>query len=195
MSSAVLCVSSGRVEEVSARRFHIDSGGVRATVAGDHSSSAELAFTYGGPSTSAAPLASGELRRQIGLKLRAQDTCNVVYVMWHIEPTSGIFVSVKRNARASVHSECGAGGYESVEPHTRADVPRVTPGTPHVLRADLDGRELRVSADGLDVWRGVLPAAAFDFDGPAGLRTDNGIFEVELRVPGGDRAGASCAPR
>ncbi|MEA2752645.1 MAG: hypothetical protein QOI41_6788, partial [Myxococcales bacterium] len=70
-------------------------GGVRAVIAGDRSRAAELAFVYRGPSVSTAPLANGELRRQIGLKLRAQDTCNVVYVMWHVERSPGAFVSVR----------------------------------------------------------------------------------------------------
>ena len=37
----------------------------------------------------------GELRRQFGLKLRAQDACNLVYVMWRIEPASKLVVSIK----------------------------------------------------------------------------------------------------
>ena len=30
-----------------------------------------------------------DARRQVGLKLRARDGCNVVYVMWRIEPKAG----------------------------------------------------------------------------------------------------------
>jgi hypothetical protein len=180
-----LCFSAGRAG-VTAKgaMLHVDVGGSRAEIAGDaRPHSAEIAFTYLGPSTNAEPLANGEIRRQIGLKLRALDTCNVVYVMWHIEPTPGVAVSVKRNPTASKHAECGAGGYENVEPVAYRAAPSIEPGLRHVLRATLDGQKLLVVADGVIVWTGALPADALSFDGPAGLRTDNGTFDLELRVP------------
>jgi hypothetical protein len=43
---------------------------------------------------------------------------------------------------------------------------------------------LRVEVDGALAWRGTLPAEAFAFDGPVGIRTDNGRFAVDLRVAG-----------
>jgi len=177
--------------------MRLDAGAVRAFVAGDRGArSAELAFSFRGPSAFDAPLANGELRRQIGLKLRAQDTCNVVYVMWHVEPKPGVAVSVKRNVGRSTHAACGDGGYLNLtsDPGV-ARAPVVVPGDAHVLRADLDGRALRVTADGVVVWRGELPSAALQFDGPAGFRTDNGTFDVELRVPNGRDASDSCSGR
>lgn len=162
-------------------------------IAGDHSRTAQVAFTYEGPSSVTTPLADGELRRQIGLKLRAKDSCNVVYVMWHIEPTQTVVVSVKHTEGASTHAQCGATGYENVRPEASAAAPAIERGIEHVLRADLDGSALRVTADGLVVWRGHLPPAAQSFDGPAGLRTDNGVFDVELRVPDGRSRSTDCA--
>src|SRR5262249_51790736 len=97
VGSSRLCVTSGRVSARDARTLSVESAGMRAVVARDSSRSAEIAFVYRGPSATTSPLASGELRRQIGLKLRAADTCNVVYVMWHVDPTPGVFVSVKHN--------------------------------------------------------------------------------------------------
>lgn len=191
--TSAVCVTSGAAAPAaSGRGLRVDAGGVRAVVAGDHSSAAEVAFVYEGPSAFDAPLANGEMRRQIGLKLRAQDTCNVVYVMWHIEPTPSVAVSVKHNAGASTHLECGAAGYDNLKPEASAPPAPVERGVPHVLRADLEGSELRVTADGNVVWRGHLPAAAFMFDGPAGFRTDNGTFDLELRVPGGRAASGHC---
>ena len=192
IAPSALCVSSGTISSAGARRLHVDAGGMRGVIAHDRSRSAELAFTYRGASTSTAPLADGELRRQIGLKLRAQDTCNVVYVMWHIEPSPGIFVLVKHNAGKSTHSECGDGGYVVLKSDFTATAPLIQRGAPSVLRADIEGTELRVSADGVDVWRGRLPREAFSFDGPVGVRTDNGAFDFELRVPGGRTSGGSC---
>jgi hypothetical protein len=56
---------------------------------------AEAHFTYLGSTGNEARLGSGELRRQFGLKLRAEDACNLVYAMWRIEPESKLVVSVK----------------------------------------------------------------------------------------------------
>jgi hypothetical protein len=195
VASSAICVANGRRFDSAPadHQLHIDAGGLRAFIAGDHSATAEIAFTYRGPSKVDAPLANGELRRQIGLKLRAQDTCNVVYVMWHVDPASGVAVSVKRNESADTHRECGAGGYINVQPEASKRVPAILRDVAHVLRADLEGEELRVTADSVVVWRGRLPAAAFTFDGPVGIRSDNGAFDLELRVPGGAAATARCA--
>jgi hypothetical protein len=144
---------------------------------------AEIRFRYLGASQTDKPLASGELRRQIGLKLRAADSCNVVYVMWHIAPDSRIAVSVKRNAGHS-HAQCGAHGYQSIAPQRQAPPRPIRPGEVHTLRAELRGRALTVTADGKLVWRGTLadqPPA-----GPPGFRTDNARFVLEYfaRDPG-----------
>ena len=187
-----LCVTAGKVDALSSGRFLVNQGGMRAVVAGGIGKSAELAFTYRGPSTDTAKLADGTLRRQIGLKLRALDTCNVVYVMWHIEPTRGVNVSVKTTPSLHSHEACGATGYLHVKPTKSQAAPRIAPGDRHTLRATLDGLGLRVIADGETVWEGVLPAEALAFDGPPGIRSDNGEFEFELSSERGD-APAICA--
>jgi hypothetical protein len=51
-----------------------------------------------------------------------------------------------------------------------------------VLGAEIRGRTLRVVTDGETSWEGELPATAFEFDGPIGLRSDNGEFSVVLRA-------------
>lgn len=190
---AELCVSAGRVEAGHGSHLHVDSGGMRALVAGDASEAAELDFTYRGPSAQTIPLASGELRRQIGVKLRAKDTCNVVYVMWHVGPNPGIAVSVKHNPTASTHAACGDQGYIHLRPSTSAPAPRVRPNESHALRAEIDGHILHVLVDGAAVWTGSLPAEASTFAGPAGVRSDNGAFDFDLRVVQPKRAGAECA--
>jgi hypothetical protein len=157
---------------------------MRAIVLGDSSPLAELELTYRGPSTQSTPLANGELRRQIGLKLRAQDTCNVVYVMWHVEPAPGIAVSVKHNQGESRHADCTDQGYINEQPKSSSPVRPIVAGERRVLRAAIEQNVLRVWVDGALVWTGPLPPEAFGFDGPAGIRSDNGIFDFELRVPG-----------
>lgn len=181
---SALRVSAGRVEPVGAS-LSVRGGGMRAEVRGRGGRSAELAFVYLGPGDHDVPLANGELRRQIGLKLLAEDTCNVIYVMWHLEPDAGVRVSVKRNPGMSTHAECGDRGYVNVAP-ARGERVVAAPGARHVLRAELVGRTLRVDADGVRAWEGALPPEADALSGPAGVRSDNGAFVFELSTPDGD---------
>lgn len=192
VSPRSLCVTKGKVETASGRGLKVDVGGMRAVVGAEPSRVAELAFTYRGPSVTTSPLASGEVRRQIGLKLRAKDSCNLVYVMWRTEPTSGVYVQVKSNPGKSTHAACGAGGYTTIKAVESKPTRAALAGEAHVLRAEMEGKALRVSADGEVVWEGLLPNEALAFDGPAGVRSDNGSYEFELRVPGGGRLDPVC---
>lgn len=178
-----LRVECGQVLRDGPLRLRLRSGCVRLLLGYAPRSSLAIAFRYLGPSPDTAPLASGELRRQIGLKLRAKDTCNVVYVMWHLSGPSSLHVSVKSNPGRRLHTDCRDGGYLQVA--SRQALPSVGIGERHTLRARLAGRRLAVHADGSLVWEGTLPDAAFAFDGPAGLRSDNGNFDVELVQPEG----------
>ena len=177
-----LAATSGEIAPLGPGRFLIRSPTLRAELGRTPRGAAEMEFTYLGPTAADAPLASGELRRQIGLKLRARDTCNVIYVMWHIEPKARIVVSVKSNPGQSRHAECGDRGYSVLAPTSTEPVPAVARGQAHVLGAELRGRELWVTTDGKPNWVGRLPAEAFEFDGPVGVRSDNGEFNVALRA-------------
>jgi hypothetical protein len=182
---ATLCATSGTVAPRREGGWHVDSGAMRAIVPGSTGRAAELVFVYRGPAAEVVPLANGELRRQLGLKLRAQDTCNVLYVMWEIEPRPHIVVSMKRNPGRSTHASCGARGYVSLKPRDYGVTPPVLgsgSGQRHTLHAEIDGRSLQVRADGRTVWEGDLPPEVFAFDGPVGMRSDNVVFDFELRV-------------
>ena len=160
--------------------FSIREPTLRAWVGRTPRSAVEMEFVYRGGTVEAAPLASGQLRRQIGVELRAQDSCNVVYVMWHVEPERGIVVSVKSNPGQSRHRECGDRGYTVLTPEQVHPVPPVRKGERHLLAAMLSDRELVVSVDNVRTWVGRLPPAALGFDGPVGIRSDNGQFDVRL---------------
>jgi hypothetical protein len=189
---ARLAVEAGAIAPRGDGRFEIRQPGVRAIAPGTSGASARLAFTYLGPTRRSEPLASGELRRQIGLKLRARDTCNVVYVMWHLAPREELQVQVKANPDRRTHAECRDRGYRTLRPAAAQPPPHVEPGAPHALAARIDGRRITVEADGIVAWEGELPGEAFAFDGPAGLRTDNGEFDAELwAVPGPGNGRAS----
>jgi hypothetical protein len=182
VAPGALSATSGRLVALDGAWFAISSPTLRAELGREPRSMAELSFVYRGPTQTDNPLASGELRRQIGLKLRAQDSCNVLYVMWHIEPSPGIVVSLKSNPGQSRHVECGDRGYAVLQPAASSPAPAVGHGETHVLGAVIRGHELRVTVDGSPSWVGELPEAAFTFDGPVGLRSDNGEFNAELRA-------------
>jgi hypothetical protein len=191
-----LVVTSGRIEPEPGRvggsepnldRFLIRSPLLRAWVGQQPRASVELSFAYLGPTAVDVPLRSGELRRQIGLELRAQDGCNLIYVMWHIEPLPRLVVSLKSNPGQHLHSECADRGYAQLQPEQARALPPLELGQRHVLRATLlesepSGLQLDVQVDGVSHWRGRLPASAATLEGPVGLRSDNGQFDVQLRA-------------
>ena len=181
-----LYVTNGAVKLRPDGSIAIDTPSSRAvarTVPGDAAEqTAEIRFRYLGATATQKPLASGELRRQIGLKLRAADSCNVVYVMWRIAPASRIVVSVKRNVGLHRHAQCGAHGYVTVAPRPQRALPAIRAGDLHTLRAGLRGRKLTVRVDGRTVWQGVL--AHEPPKGPPGFRTDNSRVVLEYFAAG-----------
>src|SRR5690349_4283787 len=88
-------VTKGHVTPLPDGRARVREPKMRAVVPGSDGDAAELRFTYDGSSEGVAPLASGQVRRQIGIKLRAENGCNLVYVMWRLEPKAQLVVSVK----------------------------------------------------------------------------------------------------
>lgn len=174
-----LCVTKGEIGSLPGGRLAIEGPEVRAVALVATAQAAEMRFVYRGASAGTKPLGSGEVRRQLGLKLRAQNSCNLVYVMWRIEPEAKLVVSIKRNPGQELHAQCGTHGYTNVKPGRQRAMPRVEPGSAHRLRAELKGRELRVFADGEPVWEGTLGPEIDKFDGPVGLRTDNVRLELQ----------------
>lgn len=183
-----LCVTNGMITTRYNGLLSIETPSSRAVVPTTVEQTAEIRFRYLGPTASSKPLASGELRRQIGLKLLAQDTCNLLYAMWHIEPDSKLAVLIKRNPGMQTHEQCGAKGYLPIKPLKTMTLGKVQPGELHTLRAQLHGEELTLIADGVLAWQGQLQVADAEFDGPVGLRTDNGRFELEYFGVLGDLA-------
>jgi hypothetical protein len=157
---------------------------MRAIAPGSTGQSARLEFTYRGPTDITEPLASGEIRRQIGLQLRARDACNIVYVMWRIEPKSEIVVQLKSNPGMHTSVQCGAGGYTTVKPSSAAPIQTLIQGSFHSLTAEIYGSQLGVYVDNTLSWIGDLPPEAFAFDGPVGIRSDNASFDFDLYTPG-----------
>jgi hypothetical protein len=172
-------VTNGVVSPMPNGWLAIETASSRGVVPGSDGQIAEIHFRYLGPANDAKPLASGELRRQIGIKLHAQDACNLLYAMWHIGPDSKIEVSIKSNPTLHTSAECRAGGYTTIRPSLIVMMPPIHAGEAHRLRAALDGRDLAVIADGREAWVGTVGGGLSGIDGPVGFRTDNARFEVE----------------
>src|SRR6185437_11617693 len=112
--------------------LHTQSNGTRAVMTTPGEDVAEIQFYYNGNVASPDTLGSGEARNQLGLKLRAQDPCNLVYVMWRLAPENNVVVSVKRNANASQSDACENNGYTNIAPQKSGPVPAVARNSNHL---------------------------------------------------------------
>ena len=154
-----------------------------------------ILFKYHGPSIVDKPLASGSVPRQIGLKLRSNNGCNLMYVMWVKEPEEKLAVSVKSNPGMVSSSQCGANGYYSLTPDwTSSTFPPINSGKDgecHSLTAEIvpiwpgegtrgDDFKLIICADDVAVWEGTIFDLPIDVKGVSGFRTDNGSYDFKL---------------
>jgi hypothetical protein len=182
ISHSSLCVTEGEIGNGPNDSLIVDAEKMRAYVNTWTAQSIEAEFTFVGPTAKESALGSGEIRRQFGLKLRAQDACNLVYAMWRIEPESKVVVSIKRNPGQTRSSECGNRGYQNIKPRRASSVPALHPGDKHILRAEMDNDNLRVFVDNREVWQGSLGPDAETLSGPVGIRSDNARLQLNLRA-------------
>lgn len=189
VTRSALDVTDGKVGETRDGYLTIDSPAVRAVQRVAGATAGRLEFTYHGPSKEISKLASGRVVHQIGLKLRAKNTCNLLYVMWRLEEQEHVVVQVKSNPGLCTHAECGGRGYVNIKPAFQVkpdQFPSARDGKPHTLEAKMSKAaaadyELVVTADGTVVWNGSIDAKLLDpIDGPAGFRTDNGVFTFKF---------------
>ena len=106
-----LRVSLGRISQTKSGYLTVVGPKERAVRTSGEHSNAVLQFRYRGPSETISLLDSGSFVRQIGLKMRAMNTCNLLYVMWRIKPTEEIYIAIKRNPGKSKYKECLSRGY------------------------------------------------------------------------------------
>jgi hypothetical protein len=191
---SALCVTEGALEESPGQGFSgnvplsVNVPKMRAYVNRFTTQTVALNFAYLGPTANESALGSGEIRRQFGLKLRAQDPCNLVYAIWRVEPESRLVVSVKSNPGQRTSAECANRGYRNIKPRRSSPAPLLHPGDTHTLQAEMDADFLRVFADGRVVWEGALGADVLNLNGPVGIRSDN--VRLRLRLEAGEPAGA-----
>jgi len=189
-----LCVTEGGLEDSADGSLAVTLPKMRAFVRLPIADAAQAQFTYLGPSANESPLASGQMRRQFGLKLRALDACNLLYVMWRIAPESRLVVQLKNNPGQHSSAECTNHGYQTIKPRLAAPLPRLQLGESHVLRARISGEELRVSVDDRIVWQGNLSGSAAMMSGPVGVRSDNARIRFNLSAGPGPALAAAQLP-
>lgn len=175
-----LCVTHGSAE--SSLSVQTSHGAFRAVAPGSKGDYAAVTFVTDGETDPVVPLASGAVRHQICVKLRAQNGCNVVYACWRQEPTPWVEVQVKKNPWQSTSAECGTNGYNKTTPAVWATVPSFNEPGPHKLEAVFKGGWVEVHVDGVMSWGANLPTGLVDFDGLAGVRSDNLVWFGSLSV-------------
>ncbi len=197
VSQSELCVTEGSIAQLPNNQLQVSVPAMRAYLNTITPQTEEVRFTYNGSTPNAKALGSGEIRSQFGLKLHAGDACNLVYVMWRIEPDKKIVVSVKSNPGQQTSAQCGNRGYTNIKPTHSAPTPVVNAGETHTLRALMNGPALSVYADGTLVWQGSVGADAAALPGPVGIRSDNAALQFELLAaqPGGAQSGSAPACR
>jgi len=176
-------VTDGKIESAAGKRLKVATREMRATLKFTTEQSATVKFTYLGPTKEVAHSGSRQVLSQFGIRLRAHDDCNAVYVMWHFAPDQKIAVSVKRNPGKRTYAECLDHGYiNNIKPRIADPTQPVAVNQPHVLTASMSGSDLTVTADNKLVWWGDLGAVALAFSGPVGLRSDNARVLFDLLV-------------
>ena len=192
----MLCVTEGQLSAASQNQLAVNVPKMRAYVNAETAADAAVRFTYLGATAKDIPLGSGEMRRQFGLKLLAQDACNLIYVMWRFEPESKVVVSFKSNSGQHTSAECGNRGYTNIKARHSSKVPAMATGSTHTLEASLHEQDLQVVADGMVVWVGSIGLEASQLRGPIGVRSDNARlnFALETSFPSvhAGKSGPAC---
>jgi hypothetical protein len=176
-----LHTTSGELETVDRQHARIRAPSVRTELARTGPVGIELTFIYEGETKQTVPLASGEQRTQLGLKLLSFDSCNVTYVMWRMKPQATLQVSQKRNPGQTRHEQCSDAGYHTVPASWQTNqLPPVLPGQEHKLSAQIIREQLEVKVDDQPAWRGNLPRSDSSTQAHVGLRADNAAFQFSL---------------
>ncbi|RJO71883.1 MAG: hypothetical protein C4523_03465 [Myxococcales bacterium] len=155
--------------------LRIDAPTWRAVRKKSGDTAAVLSFRYRGSIGGDGP----DISPQVGLSLRTDDACNGIFVVWTIAPESRIEARLKRNPGKRTRWLCGDVGETSLG---TAAAPTIEKDGLHNLAAFIVDENLKVAADGKEVFSAPLPQTAAELDGPAGVLGDNGRFDVALRA-------------
>ena len=168
-----LCATSGSYE-VAKGMMETSSVQTRGLLTTTSQQGISLLFSYKGPPEEVKAFRSGLKRQQIGVKVKAQDSCNLIYVMWRFGEKDSIVVSRKLNPGQHSHKECLNHGYKTIATLPAPKI--IREGEFHRLNVSIDKNQLKVMADGENLWQGILEEELSQLQGPLGIRTDNGKF-------------------
>lgn len=176
-------VTDGKIQAAKGHRLAVTTKDMLATLKFTTEQTATVKFTYLGPTKEVSGPGSGKVLSQFGIKLRAQNDCNLIYVIWHFAPDQKIAVSIKHNPGKRTHTQCLDRGYiNNLKPRLSDSPSPVEPNQPHVLTATMSGSDLSVTADNKLVWWGNLGPVALSLKGPVGLRSDNARLLFDFLV-------------
>ncbi len=197
---AALLVTTGEVNQKDGY-LEIEHPKVRGTEKTDPHYSARLQFRFNGKTSEEEPLKSGQIPEQFGFKLRAKNSCNVLYVMWRFRESTQngpeqVVVSHKRNPGLShnwswwIFNGCSTRGYTVYRKAEQSEedygFPTALDRKIHLLEADLFyveglGYPIVVHADDLMVASTVIPTdSLMGLNGPVGIRSDNAVLDFNL---------------
>jgi hypothetical protein len=176
-------VTSSSLTELEPTTLSINDPSTRATLKTGIAQVACLQFRYLGPTSNRVASGSGTEFHQIGLKLRSKDPCNLIYVMWRIQPTQELVIQTKRNVNQSTSEGCHNQGYTTV---ARIPFQPFLTGQLYEFMAwvqtDPGGNsEVCCWVNWQEVLRAPIDSAFIqDVNGLRGIRSDNGQYNFRF---------------
>jgi len=171
-------VTKGKISSTQSGKLFISSTAVRAVSGTATPQEVILRFRYLGPTKKMHSLASGKERHQIGLKIEAENACNLLYVMYRISPKPALALQLKLNPYESRSRQCSNDGYSTLASETLTTA--MLDSRTDEIYVRREGARLSAGLDGETLISIELPVGARELRGKLGLRSDNGIFEAEL---------------
>jgi hypothetical protein len=185
VSPGALDVTSGKVKPLRSGLLQIDHNSVRAVQMGRWARNGKIRFESRGQTAELKPFKSGIVKEQIGLKLRAMDGCNLVYVMWTLHPKEEITVRTKENPNKTESEDCESDGYTLLDTYRVPQKKSARNRRTSRLQADFVSKGNRhhvlVYVDNVRVLQVRIPHSFVStVNGPVGLRSDNGRFRLRF---------------
>lgn len=187
VSKDVIDITLGDLTTKSDGRLNVNVPKFRAHLHQKYPPTAKLSLRYLGETSILAPLSSGRVVGQIGLKLINKNTCNVLYVMWRIMPVEELYLAVKHNPDDTTHKECGANGYHGLS-YTKLSPFGISAkdGKTHELYATFSAKKQTVSVyidDKLIEKKRIDSKLLAGLTGTIGLRSDNANVDFRFLLP------------
>lgn len=143
-----------------------------------------LEVKYNGKTRKKKPLKSGIIERQVCLKLKSPNTCNVLYICWNGVDIGEEFINIQTKRNASILKrkcrglgKCDGEGYDQPIATIQLQNKTLLDQKFHTLSAQIVKSEKRliVCVDNAIVYRGLFDLP-IELNGTSGIRSQNGKF-------------------